>query len=139
MLIIDTRHLSVMLPSNTNGESQKEGTMNTQLNEVVVSEVNKLAAVEGLASQNTVEAAVKAYRAIKLQIEALELELKEHKSTIEAECYAHADFKFTCGLFKCSLSEVSRENFKLKEAKPVLGDLLTPFLSTTKYTMLKVS
>jgi len=90
-------------------------------------------------SPATLLQAVLAYKDIKAQITFLEEQLKGHKETIEAAASNTPDGKIVTEHFKVTLSICERENFKLKDAKIVLGDALAPFISTSAYTMLKVS
>jgi hypothetical protein len=88
---------------------------------------------------NDVDLAVATYKDISAKIKFLEEQLKAPKEVIEAAAAQTADGKIVTPEYKVTLSIVTRENFSLKNAKPVLGSALDPFISKSTYTQLKVS
>lgn len=88
---------------------------------------------------NELDQAVLTYQEIKSKIAFLENELKAPKAIIEDAASKTQDGKIVTASYKITLSVAERENFSLKNAKAVLGDALSPFISTSCYTTLRVS
>lgn len=78
------------------------------------------------------------YQKIQKQIKELEERLKPVKAVLEEQAL-NAGGVVSTETHIVKLIEMSRENLNLKEAKKELGDALSPFISTTHFTQLRVS
>lgn len=84
------------------------------------------------------------YLELKAQIDSLEEELKTHKNVIEeAVVMFGKDDTLQIDDMVASITAVTRENFKLKEAREKLDlealmKFITPYVSTTDFTQLRV-
>jgi hypothetical protein len=81
----------------------------------------------------------KAYKAIKAQIDALETSLKPFKGQLEEAALDAPEMKLELDGYTVSLSECSRENFQIKDARAVLGsEVVDKFVKTSSYSQLRV-
>lgn len=87
-----------------------------------------------------VEEAAVEYMRLKAQVAELESAMKRLRNVIEVAIAEEPDRRATLAGFRFSLVDVERDNFNLKKALEKLdGRALRPFISTSRYTMLKVS
>lgn len=89
---------------------------------------------------DAINQAVLSYKEIKAKITYLENELKTHKEVIEEAAKSTENGSIIREEWKVVLTIAERESFSLKNAKAVLGEAtLKPFISTSTYTVLRVS
>jgi hypothetical protein len=81
----------------------------------------------------------KAYKAIKAQIDALEGDLKPFKAVLETAALDCPEMRLELDGYVVSLSECSRENFQIKDARAVLGtEVVDKFVKVSSYSQLRV-
>lgn len=96
--------------------------------------------LELLAKGDSIDEAVATYKTLKAQIAKLEAQLQPVKEALEHAASQTADGVILGETFKVTLVIAQRENFKLKDAKAILGaEILEPFISTSTYSQLRVS
>jgi hypothetical protein len=79
------------------------------------------------------------YQAAKDQMAALEAVLKRLRNVIEVALADQPEQKAEIAGYRCAVIEVERDNFNLKKALEKLdGRVLRPFITTSKYTQLRV-
>lgn len=82
----------------------------------------------------------RSYKAIKAQIEALEDSLEPFKTTLETAALESPNMRLDLNGFKVVLSEASRENFSIKDARVKLGDeIVNQFIKISTYSQLRVT
>lgn len=89
-------------------------------------------------SNEALSQAVLSFKEIKAKIKFLENELLPHKQVIELACSKTENGKIVTEEFSLTLAVIQKENFKLKDARLLLGDKLSPFISLSTYTALTV-
>jgi len=88
----------------------------------------------------SLEQTVETYLEIQNKIKDLKSELSICKATIEEATIQSPDNLLILGPYKIKLSESTRNNFQLKDARQKLGDsILEPFTKLVHFTRLTVS
>lgn len=78
------------------------------------------------------------YRTLKMEMERLEAEIRPIKEILQTEAKKH-EGSLRVGIFKVQAIDCAREVFDLKLAKVELGQKIAPYISESRYTMLRVS
>jgi hypothetical protein len=86
-----------------------------------------------------IEETVREYARLKNEAAELETHLKRLRNVIEVALSGEPEHKATIAGIHLSLVEVERDNFNLKKAMEKLdGRVLRPYITTSRYTMLKL-
>jgi len=83
--------------------------------------------------------AAKQYKLLSAQIRATKQAITPYKETLELACTNAPGYRLELpeGI-SVVLSEVSKEYFKLADAKTELGEILDPFISVSCFTQMRV-
>lgn len=89
---------------------------------------------------NTLPETARTYKAIQVQIKALEAELQPYKAILEEAALNAPGMSMNVDGIKITLSEAEREIFQLADAKQALGNkILKPFIKISMFTQLRVT
>lgn len=78
------------------------------------------------------------HETLKGRIAELTIELEQVKDDLHSLLDSSGGNSIATNEFSVARSFVSRENFALSKARPILGELLTPYISMTNYRTLRI-